>query len=188
MFFAFDAASWVVRFDRLLARVGRMGTLAVYDSAPVQTPAVRELRDFSATLAMITGGGLFLFSAPLLALIIFVDGHGVDTAQLRGWTIVAFGLCGSIALYAAVAPQIHLALLVGAQRDRILDHIDASIPKEDYKQLLCPEIVKQRELFNSIAATRTSTIGVTSVLKWALGLLAPALPFVGSWLWSSIGL
>jgi hypothetical protein len=188
MFFAFDAVSWVVRFVLLVARVSREKKLAMHDPAPVQTPAVRELRDFSATLAAITGVGLFFFSAPLLWLIIYVQGHGVDVAPLRTWSLVAFGMCASIALYAAIAPQVYLALLVGSQRDRILDEIDLTIPKDDHTRLLDPDVVQQRALFDSIAATRTSTIGVTSVMKWALGIVAPALPFVVSWIESSIGL
>jgi hypothetical protein len=188
MFFACDAVSWVVRYGRLVARVGNEAVLAVHTGAPVQTPAVRELRDFSATLAAITGVGLFFFSAPLLWLIVYVEGHGVDVAVLRTWSLVAFGVSAAISLYAAVAPQLSLALLVGAQRDRILDAIDRSIPKGDHTLLLEDEVAAQRQLFDAIAATRTSTIGVTAVAKWALGLLAPALPFVLSWLESSIGL
>jgi hypothetical protein len=154
----------------------------------VQTPAVRELRDFSATLAAITGVGLFFFATPLLWLIIYVHGHGVDIVPLRTWSLVGFGVCGAISLYAAIAPQVSLALLVGSQRDRILDEIDRDIPKGGYSALLRNGVAEQRKLFDAIAATRTSTISVTAVGKWALGLIAPALPFVVSWIGSSIGL
>jgi hypothetical protein len=49
-------------------------------------------------------------------------------------------------------------------------------------------VLELRKLFDAITATRTSTIGVTAVAKWALGLLAPLLPFVLSWIGSRIGL
>jgi hypothetical protein len=192
MFFATDAVTWVVRYGLLIWQIGRRSPLAVHTAVPVQTPAIRELRDFSATLAAITGVGLFFFSAPLLWLLVYVEGHGVDITPLRTWSLVGFGICAAISLYAAAVPQVALAWMVGQQRDRILDDIDAAISKEGYEHLLDPEkngkVVELRKLFDAITATRTSTIGVTAVAKWALGLLAPLLPFVLSWIGSRVGL
>jgi hypothetical protein len=188
MFFATDAVSWVVRYGLLISQIGRRSPLAVHTGAPVQTPAVRELRDFSATLAAITGIGLVFFSAPLLWLLMYMDSHGVDITHLRTWSVAAFGVSAAISLYAAIAPQLSLAWLVGNQRDRILNEIDAAIPKGGYEHLQKDDVIKKRELFDALAATRTSSIGVTAVAKWALGVLAPALPFVVAWLGSSLKL
>jgi hypothetical protein len=188
MFFAIDAVSWVVRFALLVSRLARERVLAMHTAAPVQTPAVRELRDFSATLAAVTGLGLFFFSAPLIWLIVHVRGEGVDVGALRAWATAGFAVSAGIALYAAVAPQLYLALLVGRQRDRILDEIDERIPKGDHSRLFHDDVAKHRALFDSVAATRTSTIGVTSVAKWALGLLAPVLPFAIAQLGNVAGL
>jgi hypothetical protein len=186
--------TWVVRYGLLTWQIGRRSPLAVHTAVPVQTPAIRELRDFSATLAAITGVGLFFFSAPLLWLLVYVEGHGVDVTHLRTWSLVGFGISAAISLYAAVVPQVTLAWLVGQQRDRILDEIDVAISKygSGYEHLLeadeNKEVLELRKLFDAITATRTSTIGVTAVAKWALGLLAPLLPFVLSWIGSRVGL
>jgi hypothetical protein len=192
MFFAIDAVSWVVRFTWLLARLRRPEELAVQTAVPVLTPAIRVLRDFSATLAAVTGVGLCFFSVPLLWLIVHVRAEGVDGGAVRTWSLVGLVVCAGISLYAAAAPQLYLALVVGRQRDRILDAIDGCIPKGDHEQLFEAEteadLAKQRALFDAIAATRTSTIGVTSVVKWALGLLAPVLPFAASQIAKGIGL
>jgi hypothetical protein len=170
-------------------RLQREQVLVVHEASPLNTPAVRELRDFAATLAAVTGAGLFFFATPLAWAIIYVRHmHGADVTVLRGWSIAACALSASIALFAAVAPQFSLALLVGRQRDRILDQIDATIPRGDPVKLVNPEMAKRLALFDSVAATRTSTIGVTSVAKWALGLLAPVIPFITSHLAENIGL
>jgi hypothetical protein len=189
MFFAIDAVSWVIRFALLVIRLQREDVLVVHEASPLQTPAVRELRDFAATLAAVTGAGLFFFATPLAWAIIYVRHMaGADVTVLRGWSIAACGLSAGIALFAAVAPQFSLALLVGRQRDRILDQIDATIPRGDPVKLVNPEMAKRLALFDAVAATRTSTIGVTSGAKWALGLLAPVVPFITSHLAENIGL
>jgi hypothetical protein len=186
-FFASDAVCWVLAFIALVWKLKEVDPLSVSVAAPLHTPAIRELRDFGATLAAVTGIGLFWFAAPLVWAVAYVhsiyqregSNQAVNFDVLQIASVVAMSAVACIALFAAIAPQLFLSQLVGRQRDRILDELDEDITKDGGPAgLLDPEVAKRVALFNAITATRTSTVGVTSTAKWVLALVTPTIPFV----------
>lgn len=186
IFFAFDAVSWAFRVVLLTRRLGRQRHLTVSTFAPVQTPAIRDLRSLAASVAVVTGLGLFFFVTPFAWAVAYVLGHHESAATLRLLSIPPVALTALTAVTVVFAPQFFIAAFVGRERDALLDRLDEEISK-DPDALLDPPMERRVALFNSIAATRTTVFDTSALLKRATGLLAPLIPIVVALLANILG-
>ncbi len=187
LFIATDAVSWVLRFIALTARLRREEHLIVSTFAPVRTPAVQDLRDFAATVASVTGVGLFFFVAPLVWAVAYVLANHESAASLRLLSIAPAAGTSLIAIAAVFAPQFFIASFVGRERDGLLQKLDGLIPKRDPLALLDHEIEQRVALFNSIAATGTTSTSMSALTRRSAGLLVPLAPLLFTFLATVLG-
>ncbi len=178
VFLATDAVSWVLRLILLTARLRREENLAVSTFAPTQTPAIRELRDFAATAAGVTGVGMFFFATPLVWAVAYLLPSYHNAIRLRTESSVPFAISLAIAIAAVLAPQYFIATIVKRERNLRLKELDLLIPKGSIAHLLDPEVEKRIALFNSLAATGTFSVSFSAFTKQAAGLLAPLPPLL----------
>jgi hypothetical protein len=171
-FFGADVVHWLLRAPWLLRRLYRYPKLCVNPLAPVDTPAVRELSALLTWTSVEAAGGVLLFAAPLLWIVLTAGG---DQQLALGLLCVGPGLValGTLA-YVTYMPEWWLSKIVGREQNRILNELVIGTPPED----LVPELDGKIALYEKIAASASRTAATKKIFAQTAVIGGAVLPYL----------
>ena len=182
---ATDLFRWAVRLPRIYIKpLIRMPRLRVVAHAPGSTPAIRDMAQLAADIALRANAGLFLVGLGLLWEVLSArsyTGQGVSHVErLALIDLGPLGLTAAVAVYLTFVPQHWLSQIALRQRNRIADQLALSLSREDQSELLSDHAQQASRVFDDLLASDTATAETRVFVRRVLAVVVVLLPQVAA--------